>query len=462
MLLSESKEIQLFGRVPPQAKDLERAVLGAAMVERDGYDKISFLLPECFYLSAHVEIFKAYQRLSLKNQPIDLPMVCDELGDKLESVGGKWYVATLTNDVVNSANTEKHAKKILDKYLKRELIRICGEVINESYEDGDTDDILGSLATSLDKLRANTPEDYKSIEKLLFEAVSELETIRHRTESLTGITSGFRELDQVTCGWQNTDLIILAARPGVGKTAFMLNLARNAGCPVGVFSLEMSDRQLIQRMLSAESGVYMWNIRNGKIDDQQMKHIFEQGVRPLSTQPIFVDQTANIKLSVLKSRAKKMVEREGVKIIFVDYLQLVRVDSVNKGRKDLDIGDISSGLKGLAKELNIPVVCLSQLSRGVEARADGEPRLSDLRESGAIEQDADMVMFLWNPSDDDILKNPALSGVCNVKIEKHRNGTLETFLGEFKKETQKWTSVKVLDKSTFQPMGDSWKPYKED
>lgn len=461
MLLTDKQNLEIFGRVPPQDKALEEAVLGALLLERDAFDKVSFLTPECFYLDAHKTVFKACQSLVSKGQPLDIIMLCDELGEDLNRIGGRYFVSKLTNSVVSSAHAEPHAKKILDKYIKRELIKVCGDVINSAYEDGDADGLMSTMEQSLTKLRANSPEDYKDITRLLFDAVNELETIRHRTESLTGVTSGFKELDTVTCGWQRTDLIILAARPGVGKTAFMLNLARNAGVPVGIFSLEMSDRQLIQRMLSAESGVYMWNIRNGKIDDQQMKHIFETGVRPLSSRPIFVDQTANLKLSLLKSRAKKMVDKEGVKIIFVDYLQLIRVDQVNKGRKDLDIGEISSGLKGLAKELDVPVIALSQLSRGVEARADGEPRLSDLRESGAIEQDADMVMFLWNPSDDDISKNPSLSGVCNVKIEKHRNGTLETFLGEFKKETQKWTSVKILDKSTFRPIGDTWKPYKD-
>jgi replicative DNA helicase len=455
-----------YGLLPPQAKDMEEAVLGAILLERDAFDKVSAILKaECFYVTAHQTIFRAMQNLSVKSQPIDTLTVIEELKSmgEIEKVGGPYYVSKLTNSVVSSFHAEPHSRIILKKFTKRELIRIGAEMVGKAYEDEtDGTELLDLAEKELTALRGLESSGYKEISTILFEAVRDLESIRHREAHLTGITTGFKDLDSVTCGWQPTDLIILAARPSVGKTAFMLNLARNAGVAVGIFSLEMSDRQLIHRMLSAESGVFMWNIKNGRLDDQQMKHLFETGVRPLSRAKIFVDGTPSIKLADLRSKGRRMVEKDGVKMILVDYLQLMRPDILNKGRRDLDVGDLSSGLKAMAKELNIPVIALSQLSRGVESRSDAEPKLSDLRDSGAIEQDADMVIFLWRPSDSEVADNPALSEVCNVKIEKHRNGTLETFLGDFKKDTQKWEDVKVLDKRTFKPIGESWRPYKEE
>lgn len=452
----------VYGKVPPQAVEMEKAVLGACMLEKEAFSQVSEIITEdCFYLDSHRAIFKAIVALNFSGRPIDVLTVSEQLraANELSKAGEASYLASLTNFVVSSANIVTHSRYILQAFMKREIIRISGELISDGYEDmGDAFDLLEKAEDLILKVRQRTDQrTYKPLSGVLVETFKHLEAIRHRTDHLTGVTSGFLELDRVTCGWQETDLIILAARPGVGKTAFALNLATNADCPVGFFSLEMSERQLAQRALSSESGILLWNLRNGKMDDEQMKSLYKNGMQPMAKKMIFIDDSANIKLSELKAKARRMVTRDGVKIIFIDYLQLITTGQ-QFSRKDLEVGFISSQLKGLAKDLNIPVICLSQLSRDVEKRGTlGEPKLSDLRESGAIEQDADMVMFLWRPSEGDVLENPELAQYCNVKIEKHRNGTLERFLGKFTKEIQKWEALKVLDGSGM-PQGNNWKP----
>lgn len=436
--------------------------MGACMIEREAFSEISAILDSgCFYTDAHRAVFKAIETLNNLARPIDILTVTEQLrasGD-LTGVLDAHYVASLTNSVVSGANITTHARYVLQFFIKREIIRICADLLNEGYQEvGDAFELLEKAEDLILKIRQKTESgSYKEITTILVETIRHLESIRHREQHLTGVTSGFKELDRVTCGWQETDLIILAARPSVGKTAFALNLAVNASkeVPVGFFSLEMSDRQLIHRVLSSESGMLLWNLRNGKLTDSEMKDLFEKGVRPMSTRKVFIDDTPSIKISELKAKARRMVVKDGVKIILIDYLQLITT-SERFNRKDLEIGHISSQLKGLAKTLGIPVVCLSQLSRDVEKRGS-EPKLSDLRESGAIEQDADMVLFLWRPGEGEVLDNPELLDYCNVKIEKNRNGTLEKFLGKFKKETQKWEYLKVLNNQGM-PLGEGWKP----
>lgn len=459
---SKKAESMIYGKVPPQAVDMEKAVLGACMIEREAFSNAAELLDEsCFYSEAHKFIFRAMVELSSENQPIDILTTTSKLKEsgRLDFVGGEYYVSSLTNRVVSSAHSTTHSRYILQAFIKREIIRISGELLTEGYEDmGDAFELLEKAEELFLKIRQRTDtRTYSPITNILVDAIQHLEEIRHRKNHLTGITSGFAELDRVTCGWQQTDLIILAARPGVGKTAFALNLAMNANCPVGFFSLEMSERQLIHRVLSSESGLLLWNLRNGKVTDDDMKTLYEKGIQPASQKKIFVDDTANIKLSELKAKARRMVSKEGVKLIIIDYLQLITTGQ-QFTRKDLEIAHISSQLKGLAKDLKIPIICLSQLSRDVEKRGSiGEPKLSDLRESGAIEQDADMVMFLWRPSDGEVLENPELLGYANLKIEKHRNGTLERFLAKFQKDIQKFEFLKVLDSSGM-PLGGNWSP----
>lgn len=453
---SQNQSQQL--RLPPKAVDMEKSVLGACMLFQDAFSIASEVIDEnCFYVTDHQKIFRAISHLSSGNQVIDILSVAEELKGQID----KSILHSVTNMVTGYHNVLTHSRYILQAFMKREIIRISGDLINEGYEDmGDAFELLEKAEESILKIRQRTDvRNYTPITNALVDAYKHLDAIRHRENHLTGVTSGFKELDKVTCGWQDTDLIILAARPGVGKTAITLNLALNAAkeVPVGFFSLEMSNRQLVHRALSSESGVLLWNLRNGKLTDSEMKTIYEDGMKPIANRKIFIDDTAGLKISELKAKARRMVTKDGVKLIVIDYLQLI-TGAPKNNRKDIEIGYISAQLKGLAKDLNIPVICLSQLSRDVEKRgSDGEPRLSDLRESGAIEQDADMVLFLWNPTEAEILQDPELAQYCNVKIEKHRNGTLEKFLGKFHKEIQKWEYLKVLDGKGL-PLGENWKP----
>jgi replicative DNA helicase len=435
----------VYGKVPPQAKDLEEAVLGAIMLEKNAFDAvIEILKPECFYVDAHQRIFNAMQGLANKSQPIDILTVAEELRtrEELEMVGGPYYVTKLTNSVVSSANIDAHARIILQKFIQRELIRISGEIIGDAYEDStDVFDLLDDAESKLFEITNNhLRKDYNSIDTVLVNTIKRIEDLRQRNEDVTGVPSGFSGLDRVTYGWQNTDLIILAARPAVGKTAFALNLARNAAMhptkptPVAMFSLEMSAGQLVQRILSAESEIWLEKIARGKMEEHEMKQLYARGIQRLSQAPLFIDDTPALNIFELRAKCRRLKNKHNIGMIIIDYLQLM--SGSNDGRnsnREQEISNISRNLKGLAKELNVPIIALSQLSRAVEQRGakDGSrvPQLSDLRESGAIEQDADMVMFLYRPEYYDINSNAEgenTKGLTEVKIAKHRNGTLET------------------------------------
>lgn len=438
----------------PNALEIEEAVLGALILEpKKSTDVFDILTEECFYHDFHRSVFKAISGLIFSGRPVDTLTVISELRASNAFIGAfeEIDVIKLTNNVTSSAHIVEHSRILFEYFVKRELIKITGEINSTAYQStSEAFELLEKAENALTSIRLKSNNrNYRDISSIAVDTFRHLNEIRHRTNHLTGVSSGFPELDKVTCGWQETDLIILAARPSVGKTAFSLNLATNSDVPVGFFSLEMSERQLAQRILSAESKILLWDIRNGKMSDQQMKDLYEKGMQPLANRKIFVDDTANIQLGDLKSKARRMVSKDGVKIIFIDYLQLIRV-SQRFDRKDLEIGFISSNLKGLAKELNIPIICLSQLSRDVEKRGS-EPKLSDLRESGSIEQDADMVMFLFRPTGEN------LEEYINVKIAKNRNGTLQTFSGKFAKEIQKFEFLTLLDGNGL-PSQTEWKP----
>src|SRR5690349_124422 len=433
----------VYGKVPPQAKDLEEAVLGAVMIEKSAFDTIvEILKPECFYVEAHQRIFMAMQSLANKSQPIDILTVAEELRSKeeLEMVGGPYYVTRLTNSVVSSANIEAHARIILQKFIQRELIRISGEIIGDAYEDStDVFDLLDDAESKLFEITNNhLRKNFDSIDSVLVKTIQRIEDMRNRKEDITGVPTGFATLDRITYGWQQTDLIILAARPSVGKTAFALNLARSAALhptkPTGVafFSLEMSASQLVQRILSAESEIWLEKIARGKLEEYEMKQLFQKGIQKLSTAPIYIDDTAALNIFELRAKCRRLKSKHNVGLILIDYLQLMSGAGDNKnGNREQEISRISRDLKGLAKELQVPIIALSQLSRAVESRKEGNkmPQLSDLRESGAIEQDADMVMFLYRPEYYDITANEfgeSNKGETHVRIAKHRNGSLET------------------------------------
>src|SRR6478609_3504041 len=433
----------IYGKVPPQAKDLEEAVLGAIMLEKGAFDAvIEILKPECFYVDAHQRIYRAMQGLANKRQPIDILTVVEELRfrEELDMIGGPYYVTKLTNTVVSSANIEAHARIILQKFIQRELIRISGEIISDAYEDStDVFDLLDQAESKIYEVTStHLRNNYETIDSVLVKTIQRIEDLRHKNEDITGVPSGFPSLDKVTYGWQSTDLIILAARPSVGKTAFALNLARNAALHptkptgVGLFSLEMSAGQLVQRILSAESEIWLEKISRGKLEEYEMKQLFQKGIQKLATAPIFIDDTAALNIFELRAKCRRLKNKHNVGLIIIDYLQLMSGTGENRNtNREQEISRISRDLKGLAKELQVPIIALSQLSREVEKRSQGNkmPQLSDLRESGAIEQDADMVMFLYRPEYYDINANEfgeSNKGETHVRIAKHRNGSLET------------------------------------
>jgi replicative DNA helicase len=466
----------MFGKVPPQAKELEEAVLGAIMLEKSAFDSvIEILKPECFYLDAHQEIYRAMQSLAAKSLPIDLLTVVEELKvrERLDMVGGPYVVTKLTNAVVSSANIEAHSRIILQKFIQRELIRISGEIIGDAYEDStDVFDMLDEAESKLFEITNNhLRKNFDDIETVLVKTINRIEEMRNREDEITGVTTGFPSLDKLTYGWQPTDLIILAARPSVGKTAFALNLARSAALnkdkPTGVafFSLEMSSSQLVQRILSAESEIHLEKIARGRLEEHEMKQLYKKGIDKLSKAPIYIDDSAALNIFELRAKCRRLKNKHNIGIIIIDYLQLMSGSADRNSNREQEISKISRDLKGLAKELQVPIIALSQLSREVEKRKEGNkvPQLSDLRESGAIEQDADMVMFLYRPDYYEITENEhgeSTKGETYVKIAKHRNGSLETIKLRGLLHIQKFIEDDQQGGSDFNPNmgGGNWKP----
>jgi replicative DNA helicase len=464
----------VFGKIPPQAKDLEEAILGAIMLEKSAFDTVvEILKPECFYVEAHQKIYKAMQGLAIKSLPIDLLTVVEELKfrEELDFVGGPYAVTKLTNAVVSSANIEAHARIVLQKFIQRELIRISGEIIGEAYEDStDVFDMLDLAETKLFEITNNhLRKNFDDIETVLVKTINRIEEMRNRQDEMTGVPTGFPSLDKLTYGWQPTDLIILAARPSVGKTAFALNLARTAALHptkptgVGFFSLEMSSAQLVQRILSAESEIWLEKIARGKLEEHEMKQLYKKGIDKLSKAPIFIDDSAALNIFELRAKCRRLKNKHNIGIIIIDYLQLMSGSADRNSNREQEISKISRDLKGLAKELQVPIIALSQLSREVEKRKEGNkiPQLSDLRESGAIEQDADMVMFLYRPDYYDVTTNEmgeSNKGETYVKIAKHRNGSLDTI--KLKAELHIQRFIEEEGGGDFNPNlgGGSWKP----
>jgi replicative DNA helicase len=437
----------VYGKVPPQAKDLENAVLGSIMLEKNAFDPVSELLTaECFYVDAHQRIFKAMTSLSKKGQPIDILTVMQELKamEELEMVGGAYYITQLTNSVVSSANNDTYCRILYEKYILREVIRMSGENISAAYDDTtDAFDLLAHHEKEFTALTTRNVKTYVTMDDALVTGIKQIESLRANPQHLTGIPSDLVELDRITHGWQNTDLIILAARPGVGKTAFALQIARAAALnryrpvPVAFFSLEMSTGQLTQRNISAESEIFLDQIRSGNIDDEQMRHIHNAAANKMSKARIFFDDRAALTIFEFRAACRRF-KRLWAKLygtdeglIIADYIQLFSGSGEKGMNREREISEVSRGMKQVAKELNLPVIALSQLNRATETRKGEQkmPQLSDLRESGAIEQDADMVMFLYRPEYYDITANEmgeSNAGETHLKIAKHRNGTLET------------------------------------
>ena len=471
-----------YGKVPPQSRELEEAVLGAVMLERAAFDiVINVLKPECFYVESHQTVFRAIVRLNADNKPIDLLTVVEELKsmEMLDAVGGPYFISKLTNAVVSAANIEAHARIVQEKFIQRELIRISTEIITDAYDDStDVFDLLDSAEQKLFSIANDQlKKEFDTLGKSVMDTLNKIDEMRARNEDITGVPTGFPTLDKTTYGWQRSDLIILAARPSVGKTAFALNLARNAAMhptkptAVAFFSLEMSTSQLVQRILSAESEIHLEKISRGRMEDHEMQQLYKKGIEPLTKARIFVDDSAALNIFELRAKCRRLKSLHDVGLIIIDYLQLMSGSSDNRNsNREQEISTISRNLKQLAKELQVPIIALSQLSREVEKRKDGQkvPQLSDLRESGAIEQDADMVMFLYRPDYYDITTNDMgedTKGDTYVKIAKHRNGSLENIKLKAKLFIQKFEEHESLDpfgRPADGGGGGSWRPVNED
>ena len=433
------------GKIPPQAIDLEEAVLGAMLIDEKGVNEIIELLsPEVFYKRSHQLIYESIERLFRESEPIDLLTVSADLkkNKNFEPAGGDFYLISLSQKVSSSAHIEFHSRIILQKYIQRKLITISNEIIQKSYnESTDVMDLLDEAESKLyDVAQGNIKTSTESAQNLVIRAKARIEEIA-KQEGLSGVSTGFEKLDKLTSGWQPSDLVIIAARPGMGKTALALSMARNISVqqkiPVAFFSLEMSSVQLITRLISSETGLSSDKLRTGKLADHEWQQLNIK-VSDLESSPLFIDDSPSLTIFELRAKARRLASSNGIKLIIIDYLQLMNIGSSNKaGNREQEISTISRNLKALAKELDIPVIALSQLSRAVETRGGTKrPILSDLRESGAIEQDADIVSFLYRPEYygitewDDDMKTPS-EGQGEFIVAKHRNGALDSIKLKF-------------------------------
>lgn len=439
----------VFGKVQPQAVQLEEAVLGALMLDREALAIIEDILrPESFYLESHQHIYRAISRLYERQDPVDLLTVTEELKKtgELETAGGGHYLVELSNRVASAANIEYHSRIIAQKHIQRELIRTSTLIIRDAYEDTtDVFDLRERAEREILSIGHSKGGAARDCRDLAHEFFVDLEYRSNAPGGIVGIPTGIRSLDNALGGWRETDLVILAARPGMGKTAAAVGFALAAaerGYPVGIFSLEMSASQMFQRMVSVKGEIDGSHIRNAKMTDEDWQNAQSAAEK---INGVFVDDTPAIALHELRSKARRMVSKQGVKMIFVDYLQLVTVADSRGGNREQEIAAISRGLKALAKELRIPVVALSQLSRAVEIRGgDKRPRLGDLRESGAIEQDADIVAFLYRPEYYEILTDEQgnnLKGIAEFIIAKHRHGALGIRLARFDERYTRFSTL---------------------
>jgi len=447
------------GKLPPQAIDLEEVVLGAMMIDKKGVDEvIDILHSDVFYKESHKIIFDAIHKLFENSEPVDLLTVSSQLKKDatLDAAGGEFYLVQLTQKVSSSAHIEFHARIILQKFIQRSLIKISSEIIEDSYDETtDVFDLLDAAESKLYEItQGNIKRSSETAQQLVIQAKKRIEEIANK-EGLSGIPSGFNKVDKLTSGWQPSDLIIIAARPGMGKTALTLSMARNVAVehniPVAFFSLEMSSVQLITRLISSETGLSSEKLRTGNLE----KHEWEQlnvKVKRLETAPLFIDDTPSLSIFDLRAKARRLSSQHGIKLIMIDYLQLMTAGGSQKGgNREQEISTISRNLKALAKELGVPVIALSQLSRAVETRGGSKrPLLSDLRESGAIEQDADIVSFIYRPEYykidewDDEEQSPT-AGQAEFIVAKHRNGGLDEIRLKFIGHLGKFENLETFD-----------------
>ena len=420
------------GRKPPQAIDIEEAVLGALLLEPEVVpDILDQLQPDCFYKEVHKKIFEAIINLSARNDPVDIFSVSDELAKRgwLEEVGGMAYLSQLSTKIGAAAHVEYHTKVLLQKYLQRELIAISYDVQKAAFDDTlPVDDLIDTAEERVFTLaQRNVRNETKPIQSVINRAMEQIQTNQKREDGLSGVPSGYTGIDKVTFGWQAADLIILAARPSVGKTAFVLTMARNMvvdhHIPVAFFSLEMPDTQLVTRIMISETGLSSDKLRGARKMSESDWSQLENGLNRLSRAPLWIDDTPSLSIYEFRSKARRLVNKQHVKLIIIDYLQLMTGPPELKGMREQEVAAISRSLKAIAKELNVPIIALSQLNRSVETSGGNKrPQLSDLRESGAIEQDADIVMFIHRPEFVGTQEEGGYPGETYLIIAKHRNG----------------------------------------
>lgn len=439
----------MYAHIPPQALDIERVVLGALLIDKDAFSVVSEMLrPETFYDSRHQLIYQAIQTLSLAERPVDIMTVTEEIKHEgnLEKIGGPGYLLDISHEVATSANIEYHSHILAQKFLARQLINYSSKIQSAAFDPTvDVDELMQEAEGSLFELsQKNMRQDFVQIDSIIAEADAAIRKAEKNKGGLTGVPTGFTGLDDMTSGWQPSDLVIIAGRPAMGKTSFALSLAKNIGVdygvPVAFFSLEMSKVQLVNRLLSNVCEVSGHKILSGQLDQDDWER-FDSRIGSMMGKPIYIDDTPGLSVFELRTKARRLVREKGVQLIMIDYLQLMNANGMRFSNRQEEVSTISRSLKGLAKELNIPILALSQLNRTVENREgiDGKrPQLSDLRESGAIEQDADMVLFVHRPEYYHIFqdeKGNDLHGMAQIIIAKHRKGAtgdvLLNFRGEF-------------------------------
>ena len=449
---------KIDGKLPPQAIELEEAVLGALMLDNEALsDTIDILKPEYFYKIEHQKIFDSIIVLFNESKPVDILTIIEQLkkSGELENIGGAFYITQLTNNVASSANTEYHARIIVEKFIQRSLIQISSSIIKDSFDE--TIDVFDLLSNAEQELFSVTEgslrKSYSKMSELISSAINNIEELKNKEDGLSGVPSGFSRLDRATSGWQKSDLVIIAARPGMGKTALALTMCRNIAInhktPIGIFSLEMSTDQLVNRLISSESEIPSNKLRKGNLEEYEFVQLHEK-IKDLAEAPIYIDDTPGLSVFELRAKARRLVKNHGVKIIIVDYLQLMTAGGNKIGNREQEISTISRSLKGIAKELKIPVIALSQVNRGVESRTSTSKRpiLADLRESGAIEQDADIVTFIYRPEYYKIYEwenSDDSRGQAEIIIAKHRNGPLDNIRLKFINTLAKFSDLDYFD-----------------
>ncbi len=457
---SEQDSLSQLGRLLPQALELEKAVIGACLIEQDAFATVSdFLKPHSFYESKHQVIFEAIQALAASNAPVDVLTVVEQLqknGD-LENAGGPAYIAELSRSMLSAAHLEFHARIVAQKALARDLISYTNTIQKLAFDDcQDIQELMQMAEGKLFELsKSNLKKDFTQIDPVINEAYDLLKKAAARTDGLSGISSGFTKLDAMTSGWQNSDLIIIAARPAMGKTAFVLSMARNMAVdqkiPIAMFSLEMSNVQLVNRLLVNVCEISGEKIKSGQLAPYEWQQL-DYKMHELFGAPFYVDDTPSLSVFELRTKARRLVRDYGVRMIIIDYLQLMNASGMSYGSRQEEVSTISRSLKGLAKELNIPIIALSQLNRSVEQRTSTNPdspdskrpQLSDLRESGAIEQDADMVCFIHRPEYYKIYKDQYgndTKGKAEIIIAKHRNGAVGDVTLRFRSEFARFLNL---------------------